>query len=86
MIAKYQDALYTNDDLRPMLGAANNLLVPACPINEDLDYLIIYGRDYDIFVLNPLYQKHARILGQIAVIHPVSHGDFEGGKYDERGT
>lgn len=82
MKAKYQDLLYTNDDIRPMLSADNNILVPIHPVNEDILHFDFYGREYGIFVLNPECKKLGTLLGRIAVIHLVSGRPFEG-EFDE---
>ncbi len=82
MKAKYQDVLYTNDDIRPMLASDNNILVAVHPANEDTIPFDIYGREYGIFMLNPKCQKMSALLGRITLIHPISQRT-SGGKHDE---
>lgn len=77
MKAEYADLLYTNDDIRPMLAADNNILVAIQPVNEDIVHFDFYGRDYRIYMLNPECQKLGTLLGRIALIHPVSRRGSE---------
>ena len=86
MKAKYQDLLYTNDDIRPLLSADNKILVPIHPVNEDILHFDFYGREYGIFVLNPECKKLSTLLGQIAVIHPVSRRNSMEGMYVMEGS
>lgn len=78
MKARYQDLLYTNDDIRPLIFAKNGILVPIHPVNEDIINFDFYGRDYGIFVLNSEYRKLGTLLGRIAVIHPMSKKQSKG--------
>ena len=71
MKAKYADLLYTNDDIRPMIAADNNILVAIHPVNEDILHFDFYGREYGIFMLNPECKKLSALLGQMTLIHPI---------------
>ncbi len=78
MKAKYADLLYSNDDIRPMLAADNNILVAIHPVNEDILHFDFYGREYGIFMLNPECKKLSALLGRMALIHPISQRTSEG--------
>jgi hypothetical protein len=86
MKARYQDLLYTNDDIRPLLSADNKILVPVHPVNEDIVNFDFYGSGYGIFVLNPECRNLGTLLGRIAVIHPVSKRESKEGMYAMEGN
>jgi hypothetical protein len=85
MRARYQDLLYTNDDIRPMLATENGILVAIHPVNEDAVHHNFYGREYGIFVLNTKYAKLGKLLGRITVIHRIIRRSSEEGFDDEKG-
>ena len=84
MKAKYADLLYTNDDIRPMIAADNNILVAIHPVNEDILHFDFYGREYGIFMLNPECQKMSALLGRMTLIHPISQRASVGEQDEEK--
>lgn len=86
MKARYEDVLYTNDDIRPLLTAENRILVVVTPVNEDFINFDFYGREYGVFMLNSKYHKLGTILGRIAIIHRISRGKSTEGRHAERGS